>query len=204
MSHGFVASHFSFEHWTHNAGQSLFRAKALAARNSLSAETRATFSRKIAQYVMDISVDFPEGPVSLFWPIRSEIDTRPLMARLREVGFTLLLPRVEGSSLEFRLWDGVSALVEGQFGLLEPAIDAPLRRPATMLIPLAAFDRSGHRIGYGKGFYDRAIAALNPECKIGLAFSVQEIAAVPFEGHDEKLDRIVTEQGVIVPDTASP
>ena len=179
--------------------KAFFRAKALAARSALSADIRAALSAKIAQFVMTLATDFPQGPVSLFWPIRSEIDTRPLMTLLREAGFALALPRVEGSSLEFRLWDGTAPLVSGAFGLFEPALDAPLCRPATMLIPLAAFDRAGHRIGYGKGFYDRAIAALNPKCKIGLAFSVQEIAAVPFEGHDERLDRIITENGMIVP-----
>ena len=85
--------------------KAFFRAKALAARNALSADTRAVFSAKIAQCVMTLATDFPQGPVSLFWPIRSEIDTRPLMTLLREAGFALALPRVDGSSLDFRLWD---------------------------------------------------------------------------------------------------
>ena len=176
-----------------------FRAKALAARDALSASQRAAASMKITQQVMDMAGDLPQGPISLFWPIRSEVDTKPLMSLLQKAGFLIALPRMEGSSLEFRLWDGTVPLVSGAFSLSEPSLDSPLSRPVTMLIPLAAFDRSGHRIGYGKGFYDRAIAALNPRRKIGLAFSVQEIAAVPFEAHDEKLDGIITENGLIVP-----
>eukprot|EP01037_Dinobryon_pediforme_P002502 gene2502-2541_t len=179
--------------------KAFYRNQALSRRDALDDAQRAVASAKIADFVMALSAGFPRGPVSLFWPIRSEIDTRPLMAALQRAGFDLVLPRVEGSSLEFRLWQKETPLVIGKFGLSEPDLDAPLARPATMLIPLAAFDRAGHRIGYGKGFYDRAIAALNPKRKIGLAFACQEIAQVPFEGHDERLDEIVTEEGVIVP-----
>jgi len=177
------------------AAKAEIRAAALAKRDALSAEDRAAFSAKICQRILDLASSLPAGPVSIFWPIRSEIDTRPLMAGLAALGFAIALPRVEGSSLEFRLWQLGAALSVGKFGLSEPSTSAPLTRPATMLIPLAAFDTDLHRIGYGKGFYDRAIAALNPKRKIGLAFSCQQVRHVPFEGHDERLDRIVTELG---------
>jgi len=177
------------------AAKAEIRAAALAKRDALSAEDRAAFSAKISTHVLQLAPKFPDGAVSIFWPIRSEIDTLPLMAGLKELGFAIALPRVEGSSLEFRLWQEGVALIGGKFGLSEPSIDAPLTRPATMLIPLAAFDTDLHRIGYGKGFYDRAIAALNPKRKIGLAFSCQQVRHVPFEVHDERLDRIVTELG---------
>ena len=177
------------------AAKAEIRAAALAKRDALSPEDRAAFSAKICQSILTLAPSFPQGPVSIFWPIRSEIDTKPIMAGLAQLGFAIALPRVEGSSLEFRLWQDGSALDTGPFGLSEPALNAPLTRPATMLIPLAAFDGTLHRIGYGKGFYDRAIAALNPKLKIGLAFSCQQVPHVPFESHDERLDRIVTELG---------
>ena len=179
------------------ANKARLRASALAKREALSAEERAACSARIMAHVLKKAAHFPVGPISVFWPIRSEIDTRPLMVALRAAGQTEVLPRVEGDVLEFRLWHATTKLASGPFGLCEPGLDAPLIRPLTMLIPLAAFDRRGHRIGYGKGFYDRAIAALNPALKIGLAFSCQEIEAVPNEGHDEILDNIITENGVI-------
>ena len=181
------------------AHKARLRAEALGRRDGLDPETRAKASAAIARHILDLSASFPPGPISIFWPIRSEIDTRPLMQKLKDAGFPVALPRVEGSSLEFRLWQAHVPLISGKFGLSEPSLDAPLTRPSTMLIPLAAFDRSGHRIGYGKGFYDRAIAALNPKRKIGLAFSCQEIEKVPAETHDEQLEMIVTEGGIITP-----
>ena len=133
------------------AAKAEIRAAALAKRDALSAEDRAAFSAKICQRILDLAASLPAGPVSIFWPIRSEIDTRPLMSGLAALGFPVALPRVEGSSLEFRLWQSGAALSVGKFGLSEPLTSAPLTRPATMLIPLAAFDTDLHRIGYGKG-----------------------------------------------------
>lgn len=173
------------------------RAVALARRDALSLEERAAFSQRIAERVLALSIGFPAGPISIFWPIRSEIDTKPLMRALREAGFFVALPRVEGSALEFRHWREDIPLISGKFGLSEPDVSAPLTRPATMLIPLAAFDRFGNRIGYGKGFYDRAIAALNPKRKIGLAFACQQVESVPTEKHDERLDEIITENAIL-------
>ncbi|HKG76969.1 MAG TPA: 5-formyltetrahydrofolate cyclo-ligase, partial [Beijerinckiaceae bacterium] len=74
--------------------------------------------------------------------------------------------------------------------------------PKALLVPLAAFDRSGGRLGYGKGHFDRGIAALSmmhPVLNVGLAFSAQEIDRVPVEDHDRRLDVIVTEAAVIRP-----
>ena len=93
------------------------------------------------------------------------------------------------------------ALIEGPFGLSEPAATSPEVSPRALLVPLAAFDRRGHRIGYGAGYYDRAIArlsAIGPLFTIGVAFSVQEIERVPDEPHDRALDVIVTETETIL------
>ncbi|MFL5156503.1 MAG: 5-formyltetrahydrofolate cyclo-ligase, partial [Microvirga sp.] len=80
--------------------------------------------------------------------------------------------------------------------------DAPECFPVALLVPLAAFDRQGHRVGYGKGHVDRSIAALSethPVLTIGLAYAAQEIARAPAEAHDRRLDLIVTEAEVIAP-----
>ncbi|MDB5643970.1 MAG: 5-formyltetrahydrofolate cyclo-ligase, partial [Hyphomicrobiales bacterium] len=96
-----------------------------------------------------------------------------------------------------RQWDEGEPLIKASLGLLEPSPAAPALSPSVLLVPLAAFDRRGHRIGYGRGFYDRALAALGPVTTIGIAFATQEIPTIPDEPHDHPLDFVVTEQEII-------
>jgi len=88
----------------------------------------------------------------------------------------------------------------GPYGIFQPSSDAAEVDPDIVLVPLAAFDRAGHRIGYGRGYYDRTLQALRAMKKItviGLAFAVQEIDIVPRLAHDEQLDCVLTERGLI-------
>ena len=178
------------------------RAEALAKRDALAKDERAAAADLIATQILAFQREIGQGPLSGFWPIRSEVDPRPAMIQFAERGVALALPVVTGAELVFRLWRPGEELARGPFGLSEPFADAPSLDPIAMLVPLAAFDRRGHRIGYGAGFYDRAIARLAPKKRpftIGIAFAVQEIAAVPDEVHDQPLDRIVTERETIIP-----
>ena len=93
----------------------------------------------------------------------------------------------------------------GPFGLSEPFDTAEALDPIAMIVPLSAFDRRGHRIGYGAGFYDKAIARLSAFKRvftIGAGFSVQEIDRVPDEAHDIPLDLIITEREIVTPTMA--
>jgi 5-formyltetrahydrofolate cyclo-ligase len=175
------------------------RAAALARRDALEPSARHHHSAALAQNAA--SLDWPRGPVSGFWPMRSEVDPRPLMRLLAGRGMPLALPRVERHGLSFRSFTFEDTLMRAGFGLSEPLPHAPEVRPAAMIVPLAAFDRRGHRIGYGAGYYDRAIArALSdgqPLLTVGVAFSVQEIPLIPDEPHDRPLDWIVTECEII-------
>ncbi|BCH55362.1 5-formyltetrahydrofolate cyclo-ligase [Agrobacterium vitis] len=142
----------------------------------------------------------PGTMVSGFLPIRSEVDPQPLMEILRRRGADLCLPVVlDRQTICFRQWHIDTPLVDTGFGTRGPGPDAPVVNPQILLIPLAAFDRQGNRIGYGAGHYDRAIArlhqkGLNP-LLIGIAFDCQEVADVPFEPHDVALHAILTESG---------
>jgi 5-formyltetrahydrofolate cyclo-ligase len=123
------------------------------------------------------------------------------MDRLAKGGCRLALPRVEGGELFFREWRPGDALEDGGFGTSVPAMTAARREPDVMLVPLAAFDRRGGRIGYGKGYYDCAIARVaggQPLLTIGLAFAVQQVTEVPIEPHDRFLDYVLTESGYAV------
>ncbi|MDB5543044.1 MAG: 5-formyltetrahydrofolate cyclo-ligase [Hyphomicrobiales bacterium] len=171
------------------------RAQALARRDALAPDARSQAAALIAARIA--ALPLPEGPVAAYWPIRSEADPRPAAALLRARGCAILLPCVMADRLVFRLWNEDDALAKGELGMMEPSPDARALAPATLLVPLAAFDRRGHRIGYGKGFYDRALGALGLVTTLGIAFATQEISLIPDEPHDHPLDFVVTEQETI-------
>ena len=136
--------------------------------------------------------------VSGYAPIRSEIDPTPLMLKIAAQGARLALPTVtaRGQALTFRAWSPNDKMVLGPLGILEPSPAAAEIIPDVMLVPLAAFDRLGHRIGYGAGHYDYTFAHLRKMKAvrgIGLAFAAQEIEAVPALSHDVALDYVLTE-----------
>ena len=173
------------------------RAAALAARDALSSEQRAAAALALAARGLPLEI-VPGTIISGYSPIRSEIDPVPLMRALGAKGARLALPAVmaRGKSLAFRAWAPDDRLMMGPLGILEPSTAATEIIPDIMLVPLAAFDRLGHRIGYGAGHYDYTLAHLRkvkPIAAIGLAFSAQEIEAVPALQHDVALDYVLTE-----------
>jgi len=173
------------------------RRSALARRDSLDPAFRIAASSRLAERAADLPIDAGLY-VAGFIAIRSEIDPLPLMTALRQRGHGLCLPIVlaDHETTIFRAWDGIDPLQKASFGLSVPAPTAAEIEPRALLIPLAAFDRRGYRIGYGKGHYDRVLARLEtngPVLKIGVAFSAQEIEEVPAEPHDRRLDFILTE-----------
>jgi 5-formyltetrahydrofolate cyclo-ligase len=173
------------------------RTAALAARDALSAPQRIAAAAAVAERAPPFEI-LPGMVVSGYAPIRSEIDPMPLMLKLAAQGAGLALPTVtaRGQSLAFRAWSPRDKMVLGQLGILEPSPAAAEVIPDVMLVPLAAFDRLGHRIGYGAGHYDRSLAHLRKSkaiTAIGIAFAAQEIEAVPALSHDVPLDYVLTE-----------
>jgi 5-formyltetrahydrofolate cyclo-ligase len=173
------------------------RAAALASRDALSSEQRRVAAEAIATRGLPFEI-MPGTIVSGYSPIRSEIDPAPLMRTIAAAGARLALPAVmaRGKSLAFRAWSPHDRLMLGPLGILEPSPAAAEIIPDIMLVPLAAFDRLGHRIGYGAGHYDYTLAHLRkvkPVTTIGLAFAAQEIKAVPALQHDVALDYVLTE-----------
>ncbi|MEX2454061.1 MAG: 5-formyltetrahydrofolate cyclo-ligase [Rhodospirillaceae bacterium] len=137
--------------------------------------------------------------VSLFWSMRDEIGTRPLMAALAARGFALALPAMQGRDrpLVFRRWADGDVLVRGVFGVDEPAPSAPDLRPDIVCVPLLAFDAGGNRLGYGGGYYDRTLRALRDNgvvLAVGVAYDEQQMASVPACPWDEPLDMVVTDR----------
>jgi 5-formyltetrahydrofolate cyclo-ligase len=143
----------------------------------------------------------PDGAVvSGFWPIGEELDIRPLLHALHERGHSVALPVTprRGNPLSFRLWRPGDVLEPERFGTFRP-IGAEVV-PDFLLVPLLAFDRRGHRLGYGAGFYDRTLAALRATggCfALGCAYAAQELAEVPAGPTDQILDAVATDREII-------
>lgn len=177
------------------------RSERLAARDALSIEERIEKSLAIAEAGGSLVELLPGEEVSGFFPIKSEVDVRPLMQQFRNRGAKLAVPVVmDKQTIIFRELLPGAPVVSTGFGTFGPGDDARIVDPDVMLVPLAAFDRAGHRIGYGAGFYDRAIARLHAQGRqprlIGVAYDCQQIDIVPAEDHDVALDAILTESGL--------
>ena len=137
-----------------------------------------------------------------YHPMGSELDPRPLMARLAERGATPALPVAvsRDEALEFREWDPRQGLEPDAFGIPAPPLSAAAVAPDLVLTPVLGFDRRGNRLGQGAGHYDRTLANLRATKAVfvlGLAYSGQEVDELPAEAHDERLDAILTETGYI-------
>jgi 5-formyltetrahydrofolate cyclo-ligase len=177
------------------------RAAALALRDALPAETRQAAAATIAARALPVAIA-PGTIVSGFSPLRSEINPIPLLRKFADAGAQLALPVVQrrGLPLLMRAWHFGAPLAAGQWGIREPTQEAAIVAPDILIVPLACFDRQGHRIGYGAGYYDMTIAALRAQKKvvaIGIAFAAQEIPAVPATERDERLDLVLTEREII-------
>ncbi|WP_054313817.1 5-formyltetrahydrofolate cyclo-ligase [Mesorhizobium sp. 1M-11] len=185
----------------HKERKKQLRKEALARRDALDPFWRIEASLEMAETARD-NVSFePRAIVSGFWPMRSEVDVRPMMFALREHGARLCLPAIlDKTTIVFRELVRGAPLVEMGYGTHGPAEEAEVLDPDIMLIPLAAFDPRGHRIGYGAGYYDRAIARLQDTGRqprlIGIAFDCQEVPEVPDEPHDVVIPEILTESGL--------
>lgn len=185
------------------------RTDARAVRDGIAPDGRAAASAAIAGRFLEAgflgnaqAFNANGGVIAGYWPIRSEATPLPLLHALAVAGFATSLPVVAHPTLIFRRWSPEDALVDAGFGTFGPADNAPECAPTLVLVPCLAFDRSGGRLGYGAGHFDRALARLRqngPVRVVALAFAAQEVASVFAEAHDQPLDAIVTERELIWP-----
>ncbi len=144
----------------------------------------------------------PGAVVAGYWPRGDELDVRDLLQALHGAGYGCALPVVTdpGRALAFRRWRPGGALKAGRFGIMEPAADAATVVPDMVIAPLLAFDRSGYRLGYGAGYYDRTLRELRRAGRVvaaGIGFEGQRVDSVPHDESDERLDWVVTETGAV-------
>jgi 5-formyltetrahydrofolate cyclo-ligase len=139
--------------------------------------------------------------VAGYWPISTEVDVRPLLARLHERGFRCALPAIVAGEavLAFRLWSPTDDLEPGEYDTRQPFAGAEAAMPEALLVPLLAVDGQGHRLGHGRGWYDRTLAALRARgslVAIGVGYGVQRIERVPWAADDQNVDWILTERSL--------
>ncbi|WP_084273555.1 5-formyltetrahydrofolate cyclo-ligase [Sulfitobacter guttiformis] len=174
-----------------------------AARTAAFARRKPLFAGATAAqagYLSEVLAGYRGVPVSGFMPIRTEIDPRPAMAEAAAYG-PVGVPVIEAAAkpLKFARWIPDTVMVAGAFGAAVPA-QLELFEPEILIVPLLAFDRSGGRLGYGGGYYDRTLEVLRAKratLAIGFAFAGQEVDAAPLELTDQPLDLVVTETGII-------
>ncbi len=176
------------------------RQEALSRRDALDPAWRVEASLSMAEQAGALQIG-PNEIVSGFWPIQSEADIRPLMFALRAQGARLTLPAIlDKTTIVFRELVRGAELIDMGFGTSGPGPEAEVLDPTLMLVPLAAFDDRGQRIGYGAGHYDRAIARLHARGLkprlIGIAFECQRVETVPDQPHDVPIPEFLTERGL--------
>tara|TARA_B100000614_G_scaffold126508_1_gene112930 strand:- start:711 stop:1292 length:582 start_codon:yes stop_codon:yes gene_type:complete len=173
------------------------RAVCLARRKGFHIEAGDDAAQGLADQFFSVLSPKPGSIISGYMAMGEEVAPMPLMIRLHENGYSCALPVVEerGQPLRFRHWRPGDPLVPGIWDIPVPTAGAREVQPDLMLVPLLAFDHDGYRLGYGGGFYDRTIEALRGRgtLAVGVAYSCQEMEAVPRGPHDQKLDWIVTE-----------
>ncbi|MBM9536765.1 5-formyltetrahydrofolate cyclo-ligase [Desulfobulbus alkaliphilus] len=183
------------------------RTRFLTRRNVLSREQRDTMSARIAELVTGLPIFREKNHFFLYCSYQSEVDTMGLLQRCLQAGKIVSVPlTVPGHSrmLAVTVSDPGTDLALGYKGILEPmhhrAKDhvAALSDIDVAFVPGIVFDRCGHRLGYGRGYYDRFLAASPQAVRIGLAFALQLTEYIPAQSHDIPMDIVITEQEVLM------
>jgi 5-formyltetrahydrofolate cyclo-ligase len=183
------------------AAKSVLRAEARARRLGLAEDVRRAASQAIRVHII-ASPQFDAADLVLTYvPVRSEADVLGVASAALAAGKRAAIPRTAAGQLSFDELDpddlGEVNWRDGAFGIPVAAQERPVvPTPRTLvLVPLVAFDCTGHRLGSGKGFYDRYLDGF-PGVAMGVAFAVQQVPSVPTEPHDRRLHHVVTEAGL--------
>jgi len=176
-----------------NIQKAALRKHLLEKRDATSAELRDISSGKIHQNLKKISSYTNSQNVACYFPIGSEVNTHDIMLDILKHDKNLLLPRIVNDNLEFYIVPNLEKLEKGRFEIMEPKDSCKkAEKIDCVLIPTVGISKSGVRLGYGKGYYDRFLSLIDA-VKISLTYSKQIVKSIPNESHDVKIDWIVTE-----------
>ena len=178
----------------------LLREQAARTRACLAKEA-AAHSRALAEQADSFIDRFTPQIVAGYWPVRSELNLLPFLSSLQDKGVRLCLPITgpAGTPLSFHAWDFGAALDRGRYNIQQPFADAEQLVPDVICVPLLAFDKTGHRLGYGGGYYDRTLAVLlaggHRVAAVGIAYAGQEMDQLVTGQYDQPLDDVLTPEG---------
>jgi 5-formyltetrahydrofolate cyclo-ligase len=165
-------------------------------RRALLFQQHPNVGEQLADFFTD-AFDLPlQTVIGGYWPMGNELDIKPLLYKLIAKKFPCALPCLTSEGLSFRSWTPSTRLEAGDFGIQMPPLTAPVVFPTLLFVPLLAFDKSGNRLGYGQGHYDRYLHH-HPSLTIGVGFKGQEVENIPHQSHDFPLDYVLTEGGLI-------
>ena len=156
------------------------------------------FQSNILNNIKPLIEEIENEYIGTYISFRDELDTKKLNQYLLERELNLALPAIDFQTKEinFFMYDKNTELIENKFSILEPKNKDKVVFPKIILIPLLGYSKSGFRLGYGGGYYDKYLSknGIGDVKKIGIAFSFQEVEEIPVEDHDERLDWILTEK----------
>jgi 5-formyltetrahydrofolate cyclo-ligase len=176
------------------------REQLLAQRRHCSAEDCLRLSLLVQTRFLGSAAYRQAGSLGLYCPILNEVQTELVARRCLVDGKRLSYPRIKGMTLEFVEVSRLTDLAPGTFGILEPTGERRVPCPELdlLVVPGVAFDLSGYRLGYGKGYYDRALAGCLPVLeRVGFAYEFQVVEQLPAAVHDCRLTHLVTEQRML-------
>jgi 5-formyltetrahydrofolate cyclo-ligase len=179
----------------------------LQRRSAMLPDQVAQLSRLAQQRLLTSDQFAAAQSLALYSPIRNETETGDIFVRACCLGKQVFYPRVAGENLGFVRINSLAQLVTGSFGVLEPAASLEVSRqdPELILVPGVAFDRQGHRLGYGRGFYDRYLARCSGQVvRVGFSYAFQLCDALSVSAHDQALDILVTDAETITWRSALP
>lgn len=178
------------------------RARLIADRLAIASKTRRQHDKRIAGY-LEAAIGPVEGLiVSAYWPFRGEPNLHPLLKAIHARGGGCALPVVvaRGAPLVFRAWSPGDRLERGVWNIPIPREGAPVVVPDVVIAPVIGFDRACFRLGYGGGFYDRTLAAMKMRPRVfGAGYQLAAIPTIYPQWHDIAMDRVITEEGPVVP-----
>lgn len=168
------------------------RAQIRATKRQHTSEQLAAFSKTICNEILSMPIFLSSHTLLLYYPLNDEVDVFPIIDNAYKNGKTVLLPKVVGDDLDLHIYKGVESLERGAFGILEPTGEVffDYDNVDVAIIPGMAFDHSNHRLGRGKGYYDRLLPRLKNAYKIGVCFPFQFLNEIPSEAHDVVMDYV--------------
>lgn len=173
------------------------RRRLIEARTTMPAAEHAEKSARLQTHLQALLRTLAPQTIAFCWPFRGEFDCRPLIGELVAGGARAALPVIAAidAPMFFRSWTPASVMVEGHYGIPVP-VQGATATPDLILMPLNAFDERGYRLGYGGGYFDRTLAALQPRpVAVGVGFEVARVASISPGPFDLPMDYVVTEDG---------